>query len=567
MPFSTATSPVVLSASLKLYKENKDIEVSLESLKEKMMDNLEIYDEFVDTINPLIIEGLSKEKQYEFLTHYLKTVRAPKTRYTNAVQVISEPVYLENKHIFVISFAQGQFPTSKKDEEYLSYDELKAINRLNIKEKTKIDMSLLTTYFKSDNKIHFSYHKKCLSNKYVVSPIKDMLSLKIIRKELSDIFYSERIAKYIYADLLDAQFYYKETNNNYFKLKDVIKIDYNDYDNAFKGEAKIYNQNSELILSTSQLDLYNSCHYKYYLSNVLKLDIDFDNFNVNLGNFSHHILQACYDEKFDFERQFEEELAKYIFKNDELFVMNNYIKYQLIDAIEALKTRKQYWKKGKDYFEKSFTVSLDDKTLVTGRIDALEIYDNAFICIDYKTGNKTFEEEKLPYGQSTQLPTYAYLLSSQEKYKDYRVAGLYIQNIILNSYSDKVDEVQRIKDHLKLHGRTNDDVNLISEIDPTVLEGSSSFISGLTYKDDGTFRKVKSVVSDEVFNNYILTVKNLFTDMANNLRNNNFKIEPVQFGSNSKSLACSYCPYRDICYKKASQIKIIDTSEETQDGE
>jgi ATP-dependent helicase/DNAse subunit B len=197
---------------------------------------------------------------------------------------------------------------------------------------------------------------------------------------------------------------------------------------------------------------------------------------------------------------------------------------------------------------------LTKNTVINGTIDNfVTIDDKYFICIDYKTGSTKFDENKLQYGLSTQLPTYALLTLSNEKYKDLELAGLYINNVLTSSLFVKKEDDELIPGYLKLNGKTIGDLNAVAKIDSTVIDGKSSFISGVALKSDGSgLKEVKSIVSPFAFEEYVQKVKDLYIDMDAKLRNNEFDIKPIFFSSRDN--ACMYCPYRDVCFVRREQF-------------
>ena len=69
-------------------------------------------------------------------------------------------------------------------------------------------------------------------------------------------------------------------------------INYGEYNNKFKGIAKDLfrdSLNKELVLAYTNMEMYNECAFKYYLSKVLKIDIYEESFKTIIGNIVHHI--------------------------------------------------------------------------------------------------------------------------------------------------------------------------------------------------------------------------------------------------------------------------------------
>lgn len=557
----------LFTAFNKLYKDNKDIESTLNALIEMMTGDEEMFDDFSSLVKEQIIDGFSFEQQYDYLTHSLSKLKKPTTHFKNVVDVISNPIFCEDYHIFVIGFSQGTYPKVYKDDKYLNANQLLVINRLNGNLKTSIDEELLSDFFMSNNSFYFSFHDKDLDGSRVISPLASKLSMEKCHRFIDKDFYSENVAKLYFASLKDNEHFYKEKSLDYYRLKDVVRLPYLDYYSGIKGNIKRFDADSYVDMSTTKLTTYSECPYKYYLSNVLKLDSDFDNFNINLGNFSHSILEHCFNENFNFDKVFDEKLNNYQFSNGELFILKSYIKGQLYSAINVIKARHLVFGKPEHEEEKKIKIFLDKNTSITGTIDAFYYKKNEWImCIDYKTGNKAFDDYKIPYGIDTQLPTYALLAKSIDEFEDCKIAGLFINNIISNSFSDSSNESE-VPDYLKLRGKANVSNDLFLNIDASViLSGKSDYVYSLAIKKQGGLKESKTIGTDSELNDYITTVKNIYIEMANSLRNNKFDIAPIEFEGKAMTCPCGHCSFKDICYVREHQKRII-VQEDSSNGE
>lgn len=543
-----------------IYKESQNIEDSLILLKEESKEE-PLFEDLKELIKNNLIEDVNFDIQYDYLVNKFAEKNLPFDRYDNAVNVNNSPLFLEGKHIFVMGFVQGQFPKSYKDDKLLNNEELSALNRLNAKDKTKIDEKILLDFLSSKNTFYYSYSKKSIKEKYFPSPLSTVLNLKIDHEKLDYVFYSEDTLKYIYTNLLDMERFYKEKGEDLYKCRGVVAVTYNCYDSSFKYEGKIYNENDKIILSTSSLELYNNCPYHYYLSKVLKLDEDEPTFYQYLGEIAHYIFEHCRDEKFDFEIEFAEKIKEFPMKTSDLKLLNGKLKSQIKLAVEAIRKRDQFIKNPRFYNEITLTAKLDDNTKVTGRIDSLITINNQyFICIDYKTGSSKINDAHFEYGLSTQLPTYVLLTQEDERFKDYQVVGIYINNVISKSLTDKVEEGELIPKYLKLNGKTLAELGIVSDIDSTIGDGKSSFINDVNLKKDNTFvSRGSGLISSEEFSSYSNRVREFFLKAASNIRNNNFDISPIYFSDSDH--ACLYCPYKDICHVKGEQRRIIEKEE------
>lgn len=535
---------------LRLYDENKDINLSLETLKEETKEDL-LYLDIEDIVNESIIDDCSFDIQRDYLFNKFKEKKIRTKKYYPAINVIDYPLLDEKKYVFVIGFSQGQFPRSYKDDKYLNNEELHIVNRLNSKDKTKIDELSFINFINSNNSITFSYSKKSVEGDYYPSPIAKKFIIS--HPNLDETFYSSKVLNLIYSNLKDLDYFYKERKEDFYKIRDVINIDYNTYDNKYIYPAKVYDKDSKIYLSTSSLNLYSECPFHYYLEKIIKLDEVSDSFSISVGKITHHMFEVFRNKDFNLDKELDLLLSNYELKPSEKYLLTHNIKSQIEVAINSIKEREKHYKNPKIYNEISLKTNINDKTILEGKIDNLVVVDDKyFLCIDYKTGNTKFDEEKMKYGLSTQLPTYTILTSSDRRFENYLLAGIYINNVLTNSIKKDKEEDELIPSYLKLNGKTIGDINIISLIDDTIADDKSSFISGISLKkSDCSLRSTKSIVSDSAFKEYENIVSSLYVEMDKKLRNNEFPIRPLVFSSNDDS--CQYCPYKDVCYVRYEQ--------------
>ena len=546
----------------KIYEEEKDLNVSLKILKEEMQDD-PLYLDIEDLVLSNQLDA-SFEIQKDYLVNKFKEKMIEEVRYDKAVNVISSPLYLENKHIYVMGFTQGLFPQSYKDDKYLNNEELHLINRLNSKDKTKCDEIELISFLNSLNNFYYSFANKSVASKYYASPFTKIFNMKIYTPNLADSFYSLDVLKLIYADLKDLDNFYKEQPDNFYKIRDVIDIDYNSYKNDYLYKVDAYNNNSKIKLSTTSLDLFSHCPFRYYLDHVLKVDEFEYEYAASLGNIAHHIFEKMREKDFDFDKEFSSKISELSLKSSEKFILTHNVKEQIKVAMEAIRKRERYYKKPIIYNEMELVHNIDDKTYIDGKIDNLVILDDKYyVIIDYKTGSTKFDDSKIKDGLSTQLPTYALLTSGNKKFEHLTLAGLYINNVLTSSLHVEQKEDELIPSYLKLNGKTLGDVEAVSYIDSTIGDLKSSFINNVSLKKDGcSLKDTNAIVSENGFKDYMDTVSELFMEMNIKLRNNEFNISP--YFKNDRDNGCQYCPYKDICYVRSSQYRVL-SKEENED--
>lgn len=547
----------------KLYGSNKNIDLSLSELKSLMKEDPSYFD-IEDIVLNNKLEDVSFELQYDYLLNKFNEKSLPRDKYTNAVNVINSGIAVKDKYIFVMGFAQGQFPKSKKDDKYLNGNELKLIDRLNVKEQTKLDKLSILDFIYSDNHLIFSYSKKSIKEKFFPSPLINDLKLEKAHTHLPAVFYSDQSIKYIYSNLKDLETFYKERGVDFLRLNNKVDIEYRNYDSSFKSNGKKLYKKDSVYLSTTQLDLYDNCPYHYYLSRVLELDEDEETFALTLGNIAHYMFEHYNDENFDFEKEFAAKINEKPIKSSEKILLEGKLKQQIKLAVEVIKKREQYMSNPCSFKEEKVTLKIDEHTAITGRIDYLAVIDDKYvICIDYKTGDTKFNDKKLEYGVYTQLPTYALLIGKSDKFKDYQIAGIYLNNVINKSITEDNKEESLIPDYLKLNGKTINELEIVSKIDSTIADKKSSFIRGIGIKKDGGLSANSGLISQNEFESYKDIATNLYKEASNGIRSDRFNIYPLYISSSDN--ACQYCPFKDICHVK--EIQFNKVQEEVDEDE
>lgn len=552
----------VYSEFKKLYEDTHNLEEALIKLEE-ICRNDDLYQQFIETINKIKVDNLPYEIESVYLDKELAHHFVEEPHYLNAVKVINEPTLLENKKIYVLGFTQGQFPKSQKDDSYLNEQELLYLNKLTNKVKTRIDQDNILNFFKTANKFVLSYSSSSLENsKMFISPLASLLSINEIDNPFKDYFYSIDVLKYIACSLKDLNVLYKEKSDKYLAIKDLVEPIFNKYDNSFKG-AKVFNKDSYLKLSTSQLTDYASCPFKYYLSRVLNVDPFEETIESIFGNIVHKLLEKSFlDESLDLSSYYDQ-LVEASSVNEEIKVLWSLsLKNQIMDMVKYVKLHNRYMFNPSFELEKVIDINLNKLTVLTGRIDKMVILDNkSLVMIDYKTGSSgDFDDAFLKDGLSSQLPTYA-LLAKESKYSCYSISGLYI-NHIYSSKEIELKEDELIPKYLRLSGKTLEDYSSFFNFDSTIAGGKSSFVASISSIEE-VLQSKSAIISKDKLDEYIKIVKDKYLEVSELIRSNKFDISPCDKGK-QHTRACLTCSYRDICYVRENQVRYLSAPVEEE---
>lgn len=557
---TTLYSQDIVAKFLKNAKENKSFEVALDELENSDTSG---YEDIVETIKETCAIDLEFDKKLDYVSSFFKARNIQNKRYENAVNVIDSPIFDENKYIFIPCFAQNIYPKSYKDNGYISDADKSELHVLTSLEKCRIEDEISRGFVLSNNKFFLSRSSASFADKYFASPFVKSLNFKENNiKDIPNKIYSKKYAQYRLGIDLDKRLYFRE-NSKYIKpLGKLVNINYRNYDNQYTN-AEAIPADDFLSFSYTSIKTYYNCPFEYYLDYVLKITDYEDTFYTKFGNVAHYVFERQFDEDFDFEKVFEEGRAKEVWEpGEELFVTR--LKEDIKLASDAAILHKNtYAVNAKVESEKKLSVMLTPRTKLEGRIDKIMLLDGSdAILVDYKTGSETFDRKKVEYGLSMQLPTYAYLFKNADEYKDFNVAGLYINNVINGGFSLEKKEDEIIDTHLKLNGVTVFDTESALKIDSSIANGKSFFIKGVATKNDELYKgRGKALIGKEELEDLVNLTHEKYLEADRRIRESDFRIAPCFIKNND---ACKFCKHKDICFVKSSQKQ---DEEDTEDEE
>jgi ATP-dependent helicase/DNAse subunit B len=367
--------------------------------------------------------------------------------------------------------------------------------------------------------------------------------------------YSEQSNKSLYTMYLDDLVKYGIKNNDMDLLySNYDKNNYLEYDNEFTGINKdnlIKYLNDELTLSYSSIDNYYKCGFKYYLSNILRIDEYEETFFTILGSLFHYVLSKMNEDNFDLEKEYNYFLKDKKFSNKEKFFLDK-LKKDLIFIIETIKKHQFISGFTKMLYEHKIDIKLMDSPYVhfKGYVDKImytEKDNNTLVSIiDYKTGNTDITIKNLKFGLGMQLPVYLYLVNNSDVLKNIKFTGFYLQHILninLNKSEKKTREEENYN-NLKLLGYSTNDLNRLGVFDSTYE--NSEMIRGMKITKDGEIAKNANTLSDEEIDEVLKLTHEKIIDAMNNILEGKFMINPKIL--NGKNVSCEYCKYQDICY-------------------
>ena len=401
--------------------------------------NLELYNKIVQILNKYAWTD-SYLKIKTFLEEEFKQTTINTIHYQEEIEIISSLTSASSDDIiFLLGFNQGEIPKTYKDESYFNDTlkqklELETTNELNQRTYQK----WLSEIKRTKNLIITTKQTSSLGVCYL-SSLNDDLKLKI-KKATPNYNYSHLHNQLLLGEKIDTFIKYGEKTKDlellYSNYSDLSYREYcNDYQTINKDKLKEYLKHN-LVLSYSSMNTYYQCGFRYYLANILKLNIFEETFYTILGNLFHHILSLALQKEINLHEEYYNyiENCTYPFNSREKFFLIN-LEKELEFIINTIKKQNEVNSLNKTYFEEKIQIDKSKENMqinFKGFIDKMMTNENANIVaiVDYKTGNPDLNLNNIIHGLDLQLPVYIYL--ARKKFPRSNIAGFYLQKILNN---------------------------------------------------------------------------------------------------------------------------------------
>ena len=538
--------------TVRMFLDNftSDINKTIEILKSNNCDN-DTIDKIIDIVNSYnFVSDYNRVK--DMIISELKSL-TKEIHYDNEIEVIDiMNNNITDEYVFYLNYNQESIPKVHIDEDYITdnirdltkLDRLEVINkkeRINIKNSLQAIKNLTITY-----KLKSPFASFNVANILDSNIIKGVVP---ISNNYSTISNKINLANY-YDEIIK----YGSVADNISLLSKHFKIDYNTYDNKYNyiDTKSLYDYlNNNLNLSYTSMNDYYKCSFKYYLKYILKIDINKEIITRYIGSIFHYVLENGIDNDINIDYIVNKYLTDNNIKlsNKEMFFLNK-LKEELPYIIEIIRKQNDFIILKKRLYEEHIEIKYHNKIDITfkGIIDKIIYDDSVLALVDYKTGNDCIDLSLNYYGINMQLAIY--LLLATYKFKDYNIAGFYLQHI-LNKVG-KSEDISKKDAKYKLVGYSN--TQYIASFDKTYKD--SSLVKGLKVKNDNTYYASSKVLSNDSINNLITFAINKVRECIDGVVNARFDINPKNIGG--KNVGCEYCDYKDICFMKNKDIVYLD---------
>ena len=460
--------------------------------------------------------------------------------YDNVIKFydLADLVINDGDYLFVLGFNQDVLPKNHKDNGLIDNKLMKILDLpstldLNKAEKKNLMHILNDAYY-------VSFSLLCLNGSLMPSPFISELGLNVLEEEPLSLN-KERL-KYHLADLLDDYYDYGTINDDMLGLASYLgcskdgfldKGEYQSYDYHYNGS---FHQDKGIVVSYTSLDKYNSCPFKYYLEDILKLEKPSDELNLIIGNYFHYCLEK--DEDIDC---LTNEFFKDINLDSKMLYYINRMKKYILSIREFNKFESDFELFGKEVKVRRMV----DDSLLVGKIDKLLTYKDYACVLDYKTGNVAADLKPVYYGLKMQLPMYMYFL-----HDEYQFGGIYYQMVLpKNPFDDSKDEEASMNQFMRWQGFSNLDV-------VCNLDHGLSHIKGIKIKKDGNFdsNSFKNSLDDKKMLLLMNKMDEKIKESIKNIKAGLFSISPKEY---EKKTPCNFCDFKDVCFfKKYDVVKL-----------
>ena len=573
--FSLFKIPVELKNDTAIYGTNivkkflknyqSDNTKSLESIKDLIIneDSNDIYEKIVMVINKYSFVNDYDEVK-ELIIWELKKTKIREKKNALSIKEVNylEETFTNDDYVFLFNVNQGNVPKIYKDENYLEDSIMKQLGLDTASDKNKLENLRTIVKIKNIKNLCLMFIDYTYEGKLYKSSIIDELGFEVISPKEQNFTYSHSFNKLTLASYMEDYQKYNIINDSLILLHSNYKLE--KYDNSFKGidTTNFHNYiNKHLVLSYTSLDSYYKCAFRYYLTNILKINIYEETFMQVVGNIFHYVLENIFKNEKSFEELFLEAKNKeqYEYSIKDKFFLRK-LKKELLFIVETINEQNSYSNLTNELYEEKIITNIEGNIKIEFKclIDKIKFKEEngktILVIIDYKTGTPSLNLNNIIYGLSLQLPLYIYLTKNNPKFSNVEIAGFYLQKILNNEVISEPNKtyLELKKDALKLQGYSNESFEIIKDFDNTFMD--SKVIKSLKVSSKG-FYSYSKVLSNKKMEQLESIALSKINEGAKNIEKGNFAINPKKI--KNILIGCEFCKYKDICFKEEKDIIVL----------
>lgn len=533
----------------------------------EVLDKLPKDDKYYSVIFNLIdsynLTDMIPASCYNLAKELLKNCNVIEDIYDEMITLDEFDYYTDDDYVFYLGLNLGLAPRVYKDDGYLNDFELSKISLMRSIDKNKYEKNKLYNILTTVKNLIPSFKKSAAGISCDMANCINELKLEVIDKNIN-FGYSMVEDKLYLATLLSKYQKYKDFND-YLGIYDISSLKYQSFDNKYKGIKKEllddFYERKPLKLSYSSIKTYFQCPFHYYADRVLGLDEFESNMAARLGTFSHAVLEDSYNNDFSFDESINKNMNECAVDFKDKFFFN-VMKGVLSNLITFNKEHEKI--SSLDRVERECHItSIGDGFTFEGFIDKLlykEINNEIYAAIiDYKTGKDIVSLDNVGDGFHLQLPSYMYLLSKYEPFKDKKIniIGIYLQKVNIIALDNTISIEEQRNKSFRLQGYSNKDRSLLALLDPNYY--SSDYIQSMMTLKSGEFGRFSKIISNDEINDMIILVDDLINKASIDIHNGEFSISPKKIDGVNQS--CTFCKYKDLCFVKYNDFIDLEKKE------
>ncbi len=551
---------------------------ALDTLMKKARTDKEkkLVGEITQAVNPLVRLFGTVESLWPHIIHALNKNNLRSERYANGVDIKDSPEggFDNYDQVFVVGMHEGFAPVFKEADDYLSESEKRRIGHPSAKEINRARKDAFLDSLSRHAHVHVFQSMESMHETYQPTTLLDALHEIHTLKKTDPIPherqpYSEKLdlikAKTAYDDYVFNDTVVAGLKQLYPLFKDKITP----HDPTFKTLQEDTIQTlltDRFNVSTTQVDRYAECGFRFLLEDLLDVDPVDEPFNLDLGTFFHDVLEnTVHLEKVD-EESLDDILERTLEKSDKQYSEREIAFFK--NAFPFIRRahrviRSQHKNSGYTHSEseKKVETHFDFKREVTfkGKIDKVMRRDGSFFLVDYKTGSETLDITLAPHGLRAQLLYYVLLYMDEAETS--RPVGFFEQTVYPKTPKRVMNKTkeEQLEEALKLKGYVLGDLDELRFIDKRYAD--DSFIHGLKITKKGDFQKNVKRFDEEGIDALLRALRTKLESMLYSISEGHFPINPKQ-DQKRRPISCTHCPFFDICYKRPEDFHSLEVAKD-----
>ena len=410
-------------------------------------------------------------------------------------------------------------------------------------------LRLFNSVLMFEEELTIAYSQNCsdvineLLNKIQVQTSQGIMNIKPISKFGFEKYVA--LSKWDYIDYLcKKEKNNQQINDNIIKNKTFSKLN--------KNNLKIFNDFNQVSATT--LENYFKCPLYAFFANILKIkpNLKVEILSLDIGNVLHEILCKYYKLKKKVEDLYEfckAEVFACVEKDQRLKLnINSPILINLIDEAVRVLNAVNYIDENSDFVPKYFEYDFrGDKALnlknisLVGKIDRIDIHNDMFRIVDYKSGKADASLKELYYGNKLQL--FLYSCAMENVLGKNSVGAFYLP--LHNAYTKELSNTYSMK------GFYLAEDFVVKSFDKRLEAGMKSDIVNVSLTKANTVRKTigyKELESAE------MTALKTYSKEVSEKAVDEIKSGFIAPSPSEVSKPCQYCSYVHICLKSCNDI-------------